>query len=66
MIPPDAPREPGTSIPGGAPPELVRPAPAVTAQLTTGGYVFPVFGPASFGDTFGAPRADVTRRLASR
>ena len=60
VIPPDAPREPGTSIPGGAPAALIRPAPAVTAQLTTGGYVFPVFGPASFGDTFGAPRADVS------
>jgi murein DD-endopeptidase MepM/ murein hydrolase activator NlpD len=60
VIPPDAPREPGTSIPGGAPAELIRPAPAVTAQLTTGGYVFPVFGPASFGDTFGAARADVS------
>jgi hypothetical protein len=60
VIPPDAPREPGTSIPGGAPPALIRPAPAVTAQLTTGGYVFPVFGPASFGDTFGAARADVS------
>ncbi len=58
VIPADAPREPGTSIPG-APPALVRPAPAVTAQLTTGGYVFPVFGTASFGDTFGAPRGDV-------
>ena len=60
VIPADAPREPGTSIPGGAPAELIRPAPAVTAQLTSGGYVFPVFGPASFGDTFGAPRADVS------
>lgn len=59
VIPPDAPREPGESIPG-APPELVRPAPEVTAQLSTGGYVFPVYGPASFGDTFGAPRADVS------
>jgi murein DD-endopeptidase MepM/ murein hydrolase activator NlpD len=58
VIPANAPREPGKSIPG-APPALVRPAPAVTAQLTSGGYVFPVFGPASFGDTFGAPRADV-------
>ena len=58
VIPPDAPREPGTSIPG-APAELVRPAPEVTAQLSAGGYVFPVYGPASFGDTFGAPRADV-------
>ena len=59
VIPPGAPREPGTSIPGGAPPELVRPAPAVTAQLSNGGYVFPVYGPASYGDTFGAPRGDV-------
>jgi murein DD-endopeptidase MepM/ murein hydrolase activator NlpD len=59
VIPADAPQEPGKSIPG-APAELIRPAPAVTAQLTTGGYVFPVFGPASFGDTFGAPRADVS------
>jgi len=59
VIPPNAPREPGQLIPG-APPELVRPAPEVTAQLSTGGYVFPVYGPASFGDTFGAPRADVS------
>ena len=59
VIPPNAPREPGKSIPG-APPELVRPAPEVTAQLSTGGYVFPVYGPASFGDTFGAPRGDVS------
>lgn len=58
VIPPDAPREPGASIPG-APSEFVRPAPEVTAQLSSGGYVFPVYGPASFGDTFGAPRADV-------
>lgn len=55
---PDAPGEPGASIPG-APPELVRAAPEVTARLTQGGYVFPVFGPASFGDTFGASRPDV-------
>lgn len=58
VAPPDAPREPGASIPG-APSEFVRPAPEVTAQLSSRGYVFPVYGPASFGDTFGAPRADV-------
>lgn len=57
-VPAGAPKEPGTSIPG-APAELVRPAPEVTAQLSSGGYVFPVYGPASFGDTFGSPRADV-------
>ena len=55
---PNAPKEPGHSIPG-APPELVRPAPEVTARLSQGGYVFPLFGPAAFGDTFGAYRADV-------
>ena len=59
VIPPNAPREPGKLIPG-APSELVRPAPEITAQLSNGGYVFPVYGPASFGDTFGAPRGDVS------
>ena len=59
VIPPNAPKEPGESI-AGAPPELVRPAPEVSAQLSNAGYVFPVYGPASFGDTFGAPRADVS------
>ena len=34
-------------------------APEVTARLTRGGYVFPVFGSAAFGNTFGAFRADV-------
>jgi murein DD-endopeptidase MepM/ murein hydrolase activator NlpD len=55
---PAAPKEPGHSIPG-APPELVHPAPEVTARLSQGGYVFPLYGPAAFGDTFGAYRADV-------
>jgi hypothetical protein len=30
----------------------------VTPHLTAGGYVFPVYGPASFSDDFGAARAD--------
>jgi murein DD-endopeptidase MepM/ murein hydrolase activator NlpD len=51
--------DPGTTIPG-RPPELVRLAPQVTARLTAGGYVFPIYGPASHGDTFGAPRGDVS------
>ncbi len=56
---PNAPREPGRSIPG-APPEIVRAVPeGVTARFTQGGYVFPVFGAAAFGDTFGAFRGDV-------
>jgi murein DD-endopeptidase MepM/ murein hydrolase activator NlpD len=49
-------------VPGVGPevPSLtVRPPPDVTPHLTAGGYVFPVYGPSSFGDTFGAPRGDV-------
>jgi murein DD-endopeptidase MepM/ murein hydrolase activator NlpD len=42
-------------VPGG--PVLV--APEVTAQLSDGGYVFPIYGTASFGDSFGAPRPNV-------
>ena len=55
---PNAPKEPGRSIPG-APPEIVHAAPEVTARLSRGGYVFPVFGPAAFGNSFGAYRGDV-------
>lgn len=58
VIPPDAPREPGESTPG-APPDLVRQSPEVTVELSSGGYVFPIYGPASFGDTFGQPRPNV-------
>jgi len=46
--------EPGT---GGIP---VRQPPQVTPKLTAGGYVFPVYGPSSFVDTFGAGRSDVS------
>jgi murein DD-endopeptidase MepM/ murein hydrolase activator NlpD len=45
-----APEKPGLTI---------RPPPDVTPRLTAGGYVFPVYGPSSFGDTFGAPRGDI-------
>jgi murein DD-endopeptidase MepM/ murein hydrolase activator NlpD len=45
--------EPGTGIP-------VRQPPLVTPRLTAGGYVFPVYGPSSFTDTFGGPRSDVS------
>jgi murein DD-endopeptidase MepM/ murein hydrolase activator NlpD len=57
--PPTAPApEPETTdepVPGG--PVLV--APEVSARLSAGGYVFPIFGPVSFGDSFGAPRANI-------
>ena len=45
----------GETVPGG--PVLV--APEVTAQLSDSGYVFPVYGTVSFGDSFGAPRPNV-------
>jgi hypothetical protein len=42
-----------------APPAVVHPTPSgVNPQLTNKGYVFPVYGPSSFSDDFGAPRAD--------
>jgi murein DD-endopeptidase MepM/ murein hydrolase activator NlpD len=54
------PREPPSPAnPPSAPPPAVHAPPAgVHPQLTAKGYVFPVYGPASFSDDFGAPRAD--------
>jgi murein DD-endopeptidase MepM/ murein hydrolase activator NlpD len=42
----------------GFPP--VRQPPEVTPKLTAGGYVFPVYGPSSFVDTFGSLRGDIS------
>jgi murein DD-endopeptidase MepM/ murein hydrolase activator NlpD len=39
---------------------LVLTPPSVTPKLTSQGYVFPVYGPSGYGDTFGAPRGDVS------
>jgi murein DD-endopeptidase MepM/ murein hydrolase activator NlpD len=55
-----APREPkvaegdATGPPG---PAIFRPPPGVDAELTPGRYVFPVYGPVGFGNSFGAARA---------
>jgi murein DD-endopeptidase MepM/ murein hydrolase activator NlpD len=49
------PNTPGEAVPGG--PVLVPPE--VTARLSAGGYVFPIFGTVSFGDSFGAPRPTI-------
>jgi murein DD-endopeptidase MepM/ murein hydrolase activator NlpD len=57
---PDPPREPVPQPPGSspAPPPIVQTPPDdVEPQLTAGGYVFPVYGPASFTDDFSAARA---------
>jgi murein DD-endopeptidase MepM/ murein hydrolase activator NlpD len=48
-------REPGRNRPTR--PVIRRAPPALTPPLTAGGYVFPVYGPSSWSDTFGAPRA---------
>src|SRR5438132_7293090 len=43
----------------GIPAPLILPPPNVRPALTAGHYVFPVYGPSAYTDTFGAPRADV-------
>jgi murein DD-endopeptidase MepM/ murein hydrolase activator NlpD len=57
---PTPPHEPVGPPPGSAPPPpaAVNPPPDVQPQLTANGYVFPVYGPASFSDDFRAGRAD--------
>jgi murein DD-endopeptidase MepM/ murein hydrolase activator NlpD len=45
----------GGEVAGGP----VQVAPEVSARLSSGGYVFPVYGTASFGDSFGAPRPNI-------
>jgi hypothetical protein len=45
--------------PSTQPPPVIHPTPSgVHPQLTAKGYVFPVYGPSSFSDDFGVPRAD--------
>ena len=39
---------------------LVRPPLGLQPKLTAGGYVFPVYGPSQFGDSYGAFRGDVS------
>jgi murein DD-endopeptidase MepM/ murein hydrolase activator NlpD len=69
LIPPVKPKKKASTTKGkkvrgpGVGPEVpglvIRPPQDVTPRLTAGGYVFPVYGPSSFGDTFGAPRGDI-------
>jgi murein DD-endopeptidase MepM/ murein hydrolase activator NlpD len=65
-----SPQSPGTGVPSplsapsilddvGLFPILTLPPP-LQASITSQGYVFPVFGPSSYGDTFGAFRGDVS------
>ena len=57
--PRDTPRAPEPDVGGEVPGGPVRVAPEVSARLSSGGFVFPVYGTASFGDSFGGPRPDV-------
>jgi murein DD-endopeptidase MepM/ murein hydrolase activator NlpD len=43
----------------GSGPPIVAP-PDVTPKLTAKRYVFPIYGPSAYGDTFGSPRGDVS------
>ena len=53
------PQEPGRGLRGDRP--AIRPVPTdISAALSPGGYVFPVYGASSFTNTYGAPRAAVT------
>jgi murein DD-endopeptidase MepM/ murein hydrolase activator NlpD len=54
-LPPAPEPDVGGEVPGGP----VRVAPEVSARLSSGGFVFPIYGTASFGDSFGGPRPAV-------
>jgi murein DD-endopeptidase MepM/ murein hydrolase activator NlpD len=57
---PPPPRDPVPAPPGAEPhppPVVQQPPPDIKPRLTDGGYVFPVYGPASFTDDFAAARA---------
>jgi murein DD-endopeptidase MepM/ murein hydrolase activator NlpD len=43
--------------PTGIPPVVRQPPEGLRPKLTKGRYVFPIYGPSSFTNTFGAPRA---------
>ena len=51
--PKTTPGVPPSLLPGGLPPNI-------SPNLTAGPYVFPVYGPSSFTDSYGAPRGDVS------
>ena len=59
--PPPPPKKAEKTAPEPLPGLLpIHQPPRVTPKLTAGGYVFPVYGPSSFVDTFGAPRGDIS------
>jgi murein DD-endopeptidase MepM/ murein hydrolase activator NlpD len=58
---PDGPaKEPVAPSAPQAPPSVQQPPPNVQPKLTAAGYVFPIYGPASTSDSFGAARSTTT------
>ena len=58
--PPGPDRDPVARPPGSEPkpPPIVQsPPPSVRPNFTADGYIFPVYGPSTFSDDFGAPRS---------
>ena len=53
------PRAPEPDVGGEVAGGPVKVAPEVAAKLSFGGYVFPIYGTASFGDSFGGPRPNI-------
>lgn len=53
-------REAKPPEPGVLPPIVRQPPKGLRPRLTPGRYVFPIYGPSSFTNTFGAPRASTT------
>jgi murein DD-endopeptidase MepM/ murein hydrolase activator NlpD len=53
------PRAPEPDVGGEVAGGPVKVAPEVAARFSSGGFVFPVYGTASFGDSFGAPRPNI-------
>ena len=53
------PRAPEPDLGGEVAGGPVKVAPEVSAKLSSGGFVFPIYGTASFGDSFGGPRPNV-------
>ena len=55
------PKAPEPASPGIAGPKILPAPPNLSAPLSPGGFVFPIYGDSGFGDTWGAPRATTGR-----
>ncbi len=60
------PRAPEPDVGGEVAGGPVQVAPEVSARLSSGGFVFPIYGTASFGDSFGGSTRGCAGRMAPR